>query len=124
MIAEKEKRHLSPPLYALAGSDNRYPKCEKPYRRDKNSIEYRNAITVYLQDTEKFNDIEKITCILLGIDTGNIRVGEKVNVTEDVHIRPKVKNGLLIPKVFSEQLEYVDKEQIATNNKDINLLHN
>ena len=101
---ESPETFFNPPLYSLTEGDNKCSKCSDSYKRDKDTIEYRNAITVYLQDNEKFNDIEKITCVLLDIDAENIRVGEKVNVTGDVHVRPKVKNGLLIPKVCFQSI--------------------
>lgn len=110
---------FNPPLYSLTEGDNKCSKCGDSYKRDKDTIGYRNAITVYLQDNEKFNDIEKITCILLDIDAEDIRIGERVKVTGYIHVRPKFNKGSLVPKVFSEQLEYVNKEQITTNDKDI-----
>lgn len=115
------KKIFNPPLYALdEDSTKKCPNCSTSYKREKDAIEYRNAITVYLQDNEKFNDIEKITCILLDIDTEDIRIGERVKVTGDIHIRPKFNKGFLIPKVFSvQQLEYANRDQITTNDKDI-----
>ena len=73
MVVEKALKIFNPPLYSLTEGDNKCSKCRDSYKRDKDTIEYRNAITVYLQDNEKFNDIEKITCVLLDIDTENIR---------------------------------------------------
>jgi DNA replicative helicase MCM subunit Mcm2 (Cdc46/Mcm family) len=110
---------FNPPLYSLTEGYNKCSKCGDSYKRDKDTIEYRNAITVYLQDNEKFNDIEKITCILLNIDAEDIRIGERVKVTGDIHVRPKFNKGSLVPKVFSEQLDYANREQITTNDKDI-----
>ncbi len=117
----ESKKVFNPPLYALdEDKSSRCPKCDRPYKHDKGTTEFKNAITVYLQDNEKFNDIEKITCILLDVDTEDIRIGERVKVTGDVHVRPKYIRGPLIPKVFSgQQLEYANREQIISNDKDI-----
>ncbi len=115
-----KKHEYNPPIYSLSEEkDSKCPNCDKHYKSKKDSIEYRNAITVYLQDNEKFNDIEKLTCILLDIDTERIIVGEKVNITGNIHIRPKPNQIYLIPKVFAENLDYVNREQITINDKDI-----
>lgn len=116
---EEGKKEFKPPLYSLDEGDGKCPNCGEYYKRNIDTIEYRNAITVYIQDNEKFNDIEKLTCILLDVDTEDVRIGEKVKVTGDIHIRSKLKNGLLVPKVFAEQLEYSNREQITVNDKDI-----
>jgi DNA replicative helicase MCM subunit Mcm2 (Cdc46/Mcm family) len=117
----EEKHEYNPPVYSLTEEkeSSKCPKCDKHYKPTIDSVEYRNAITVYLQDNEKFNDIEKLTCILLDIDTERIIVGEKVNITGNIHIRPKSNQICLIPKVFAENLEYVNREQITVNDRDI-----
>ena len=40
---------FDPPIYKLEDESHCF-KCEKRYKRDKESIEYKNALTVYLQD--------------------------------------------------------------------------
>ena len=114
----RKSEEFIPPLYKLDAVST-CPRCKSVY---KNTIKYKNAITVNLQDNEKFSDIEKLTCILLDIAVENIKPGEKIIVTGDIHVRPKSKTVFLIPKVFSEKIDYVNKEQITLDDKDIDAI--
>ncbi len=115
----KNIKSFNPPLFALPKDGYTCKKCNETIKIDKNTIKYKNAITVQIQDNEKFNDIEKITCILLDPDTENIRVGEKVIITGDIHILPKFNKNLLAPMVFAYQLEYENKDEVVINENDI-----
>ena len=104
-----------PPLYGLG--DKFDQKC-KDCGAEK-IVNYRNVITVELQDSEKFNDIDRITCILLDADTSSIRLGERVSVVGEVYVQNNGGKGLLIPKVFATKLEYPEKYTLAINPLDI-----
>ena len=41
-------------------------------------IEYINAVTIDLQDSDTFSEIEKLSCILFDKNTIDIQVGSKV----------------------------------------------
>lgn len=86
---------------------------------EKQSIDYKNAITIQLQDSEKTNDIEKLTCILLDVGIDSIRVGERVSITGEVYVQSKNIKRLLIPMVFADRIEYENKEQITLSQMDI-----
>lgn len=110
-----------PPIYGIYedNGERKCPQCKMVYSIKDKLTKYRNAITVYLQDNEKFNDIEKLTCILLDIDIGSIRVGDRIRVTGEIFVRAKSNKSFLISKVFSEQIEYIDKENIELTERHI-----
>lgn len=110
-----------PPTYRTYedNGERKCPECKMAYNIKDKLTKYRNAITVCLQDNEKFNDIEKLTCILLDIDIGSIRVGDRIRVIGEIFVRAKSNKAFLITKVFSEQIEYIDKENIELTEKDI-----
>lgn len=89
-------------------------------------LDYVNAITVELQDDERFNDIEKMTCILMNTDMEKIRAGERVVITGDIHIIPNSRSKNyhhLIPVLFSyDQIEYTINNQIVIDKKDIDAI--
>jgi DNA replicative helicase MCM subunit Mcm2 (Cdc46/Mcm family) len=104
-----------PPLLRLPKDYNgKCSKCD-----EEQSISYKNAITIQLQDSEKTNDIEKLTCILLEVGIDKIRVGERVSITGDVHVQPKNVRRLLTPMVFADRIDYENKEKITLSQNDI-----
>ena len=63
-------------------------KCNKCNRFTKNSLnpEHRNAITIELEDTETFNEIDRLPVYLFDKDTENISVNETVIIKGQVQI--------------------------------------
>lgn len=82
---------------------------------------YVNALSMELQDVEKFNDMEKVNCILLDPDSRNVRIGEKVVVTGLINVLPKNQKGNLISVVFCKDnsIEWLEKNEIVLNETDI-----
>ena len=78
-----------------------------------NDIVYHNGVIVHLQDNEKFNDIEKLTVILLDASAEKIKIGERVTVTGSIHIKPKFTKNLLIPMVFANTIERENNGEIV-----------
>ena len=111
-------KFFEPPVFSLS-KERKCKKCDRFLKINKDSIEYKNAIVVQLQDNEKFSDVEKITCILLDMDIDKIKIGEKVNVTGDIHILSKFNKNFLRPIVFADKLEYENKDEITINENDI-----
>jgi DNA replicative helicase MCM subunit Mcm2 (Cdc46/Mcm family) len=55
--------------------------------------EYVNAVRIELQDSNTFNDIEKIYCILFDENTLDIQIGSKVIIEGSIQIiKQKIKN--------------------------------
>ena len=48
--------------------------------------EYVSVVNVELQDTESFNDIDRLSVMLFDRDTENISVGERVTVSGEIAV--------------------------------------
>jgi DNA replicative helicase MCM subunit Mcm2 (Cdc46/Mcm family) len=105
---------FDPPIFKLERDSG--AQCGRCKNKIQYEINYQNAIIVQLQDNEKFNDIEKLTVILLNAHTENIRIGERVIIFGRIHIRPKFSKNLLIPMVFADSVEYENKDEIVLDN--------
>jgi DNA replicative helicase MCM subunit Mcm2 (Cdc46/Mcm family) len=80
------------------------------------------ALDIQLQDTEKFNNIERLTVKLFGKDTNDIRAGEIVSVKgyRDVTRRNEANNsGRHVTVFYSESIDYNRKNKIEVSQKDI-----
>ena len=49
----------------------------------------------------------------------NIRIGEKVSVTGNIHVHTKNNKGSLIAMVFAEEIDYENREQVEIEDRDI-----
>ena len=83
----EKNRPFDPPLHSLSEAEGKCYSCDKRFEYNSKTVRYRNAIGVQIQDDGKFNDLERLACILLDLDTDKIKVGEKVIITGTVHIR-------------------------------------
>lgn len=114
-VPEYRTNICEPPLMNLPNDCNK--KCSSC--GVKPSFRYENAITIIIQDGEKFNDLERLTCILIGNGICDIRMGERVTITGQVHVGPKNDRKKLIPRVFARQFEYEDKQKVILSDIDI-----
>lgn len=110
-----------------------FPVFKMPYLRNNESIcnnchtnlayepLFINALSIELQDVEKFSDMDKLSCILLDTDTKNIRIGENVIVKGTIYVLPKNQKGNLIPVVFCKdnELEWLEANEIVLTDSDI-----
>jgi replicative DNA helicase Mcm len=85
------------------------------------NIEYQyiNAVTIEIQDSDTFNDIEKMSCILFDEDTKNIQLGSKVTISGKIKILSLQKNKKSIPYLFANSIIYENKEKLELTKKDI-----
>lgn len=81
---------------------------------------YVSAINIELQDSESFNEIDRLSVVLFDNDTENIHVGERVLITAEVHIiQSNGKHGKLFPYYFGESIKYQDRKEMELKNSDI-----
>lgn len=71
--------NLPEPVFNIKSEDRKCPTCDKTIKNMNYS--YVNAVCVELQDTEKFNDLERLTVFLFDKDTENIRAGENLTIS-------------------------------------------
>jgi replicative DNA helicase Mcm len=90
--------------------------CDKNMMYSKNH-EYVNAVTVELQDTDTFSEIERLPVVLFDSDTKNIHVGERVSVSGQLHV---IQNkGRSFPFLYAQSIEYESREEIILTPQDI-----
>ena len=94
-------------------------KCYKCNKFTKNCLnsEYKNAVIIELQDTDTFDDMDRLPVFLFDNDTERIRVGELVIVIGDVEI---VNNGrLLYACLYGKSIQYLNRENLTISKQDI-----
>ena len=94
--------------------------CNKLIRNgdNANSIEYKNAVIVELQDTETFNDMDHLSVFLFDSDTEGITVGESVIIKGKIHIMSE-KYKRQFPFLYAESIKYLNKENLTLTKLDI-----
>lgn len=88
--------------------------CDKNMMRSK-SHEYVNAVTIELQDTDTFSEIERLPVILFDNDTENIHVGERVSVSGRLQVIQQ--KGRSFPFVYAQAIEYESREEIILTSR-------
>ena len=108
---------LSPPSFNISNIEKRCDKCNK-FTKNSLNFEYKNAITIELQDTDTFNDIDRLSTILFDNDTEGIKVGENVVITGNIEIIDNSDNGnsnnnkrkkKLATYLYAESIQYLNK---------------
>lgn len=86
----------------------------------KRGYEYRNASIVEIQDSDRFEDLEKLQVILFDSDTDNIRAGETVTLTGQIYIEyfSSNRDAKLNPRMYTHSVEYESRREISLSNQD------
>jgi replicative DNA helicase Mcm len=95
----------------------RCDKCNKPTTNDINP-EFKSAVIVELQDTNSFNELDRLPIFLFDDDTKDIRVGEKITVTGSIQI---LKNNTrrYSTYLYSESIKYQSRDDLTLTKLDI-----
>ena len=81
---------------------------------------YTSVINIELQDTDSFNDIDRLTCLLFDENTKGIRVGERVTVTGELMILGNIsKYGKQFPFLYVDSINYENKITTELNEFDM-----
>lgn len=83
---------------------------------------YINAVTIEIQDSETFNDLEKISCVLFNENTIDIQIGSNVLVDGKIKIINQ-KNKKSFPCIYSTSIYYENKEKLELTKLDIEAIH-
>jgi DNA replicative helicase MCM subunit Mcm2 (Cdc46/Mcm family) len=88
-------------------------------------LEYRNATIIEIQDTEKFEEMERLEVILFGADTENVRAGEPITITGRIWIEPlkQTRDSKLSARLYSHSIKYEAKREISITNQDKDAIH-
>ena len=87
-------------------------------RMEIKEAEYKNAVTIELQDSDTFSEIEKLSCILFDENTIDVEVGSNAQVAGSIQII-KQKNGKSISRLYSSTIKYENKEKFELSYQDI-----
>lgn len=82
-------------------------------------LQFANAVTVELRDSESFNDLDKLSVILLDNDTEGIRAGEKSTVIGEIDLIQKKSNWKTYPVIYAQSVKYEYKEELGFTQQDI-----
>jgi DNA replicative helicase MCM subunit Mcm2 (Cdc46/Mcm family) len=85
--------------------------------------DYTSVVNVELQDTETFNDIDRLSVMLFDKDTIDIKVGERVTITGEIAVIHKDGRDNSRSKMFafliSESIKYEYKAIVELTDLDI-----
>ena len=104
-----------PPAFNISNFEKKCDKCSK-FSKNRLNPDYKSAVIVELQDTESFNDIDRLPIILFDNDTENIRVGEIVIVIGEIQVINI--NKKYFTYLYGKSIQYLNKENIKLTNSD------
>ena len=111
-------RSLNVPISLLNSKKENCLRCQKENCVVETDCTYVNAVTVELQDTETFNEIERLHVILFDEDTIDINLGERVVITGQIEIVTESRRQRSHSILFARSVEYEAKEEIIVTPKD------
>jgi DNA replicative helicase MCM subunit Mcm2 (Cdc46/Mcm family) len=108
-----------PPVFDIANVDKRCNQCNEFRINNKNNLNpiFKNAVTVELQDSETFNDMDKLSVFLFDNDTEGIMVGETVIIKGDIEVINNKKR--YYPNLYGESIQYLNREDLSLTKLDI-----
>ena len=88
----------------------------------KKSVEYKNAKSIQLEDTERLDDNDRLDVILYDDMINNVVAGETVKITGSMRIEDKKANGKSKKKynvLHASSIEYLNRKEILVTDRDI-----
>jgi DNA replicative helicase MCM subunit Mcm2 (Cdc46/Mcm family) len=80
-----------------------------------------SVVAIELQDSDTFNDLERLPVFLFNNDTENIRVGEAVTIDGKIHINEsKVKK--LFPCFYAKSIKYDESTELVLTSQDVDAI--
>ena len=117
--AEYSERNFNPiPVSNTKDIKERCEICERLIKScNIKPIEYKNTVTIELQDTNSFDDLDKLPVLLFDKDTIGIKVGENVEVIGEVKI---INNNFkYYPYLYGQSIQYLNRENFMLTKSDI-----
>jgi DNA replicative helicase MCM subunit Mcm2 (Cdc46/Mcm family) len=83
--------------------------------------EWTSVVDVELQDSEKFNDIERLTVKLFEDNTKDVGAGETVSIVGDLDVEKKNDNrsSKFVTMLYAQHIDYTRREKIELTQSDI-----
>jgi DNA replicative helicase MCM subunit Mcm2 (Cdc46/Mcm family) len=120
---DKEVVFQIPQHYPGKTTNQTCDNCNKSVKTLEEMNEYVNAVSIELQDSDTFSDIEKLSCILFDENTIDIQVGSKVVISGSIQIVNQ-KNKKSISYLYSSSIHYENKEILELSQQDIDSIKN
>ena len=117
--AEYSERNFSPiPVSNTKDIKERCEICERLIKScNIKPIEYKSTVTIELQDTNSFDDLDKLPVLLFDKDTIGIKVGENVEVIGEVKI---INNNFkYYPYLYGQSIQYLNRENFMLTKSDV-----
>jgi replicative DNA helicase Mcm len=95
--------------------------CERLIRNyNIKPIEYKSTVTIELQDTNSFDDLDRLPVFLFDKDTIGIKVGENVEVIGEIKILNN--NFKYFPYLFGQSIQYLNRESFMLTKEDVDMI--
>ena len=117
--AEYSERNFNPiPVSNTKDIKERCEICERVIQSHNiKPIEYKSTVTIELQDTNSFDDLDRLPVLLFDNDTIGIKVGENVEVVGEVKI---INNNLkYYPYLYGQSIQYLNRENFMLTKSDV-----
>jgi hypothetical protein len=113
------ERNFNPiPVANLMRTSERCEICERLIRSNNiKPIDHKNTITIELQDTNSFDELDILPAFLFDEDTIGIKVGENVEIIGDIKILDNKFKYL--PYLYGESIQYLNRENSISTKSDI-----
>lgn len=89
---------------------------------EKTVLEYKNAKSIQLEDTEKLDDNERLDVVLYDDMIGNVVAGETVEISGNMRIEDKKNTGKSKKKysvLHATSIIYLNRKEVLVTDKDI-----
>ena len=82
-----------------------------------NLLDHKNTVIIELQDSNSFDDLDRLSVFLFDQDTIGIKVGENVEVIGEIKILEK--NFIYLPYLYGQSIQYLNRENFILTKSDI-----
>ena len=97
--------------------------CERLIRSyNIKPLDHKNTVMIELQDTNTFDDLDRLPVFLFDEDTIGIKFGENAEIVGDIKILEN--NFKYFPYLYCESIKYLNKEDSILTDSDIEKINN
>jgi DNA replicative helicase MCM subunit Mcm2 (Cdc46/Mcm family) len=79
-------------------------------------LDHKNTVTIELQDTNSFDDLDRLSVFLFDQDTIGIMIGENVEIVGEIRI---IEKGFIyLPYLYGQSIQYLNRENFILTKSD------
>jgi replicative DNA helicase Mcm len=83
-------------------------------------LDHKNTVIIELQDTNSFDELDRLSVYLFDEDTIDIKVGENVEIIGEIKILDN-KFKLYLPYLYGESIQYLNRANFMLTKSDIEM---